>query len=136
LVRAEAALGAGCKRAGKAVGEVEVADCGSRWCGGWEMRRGRYYAGCHLPCRRRLRRMWMQASFDASSGIGNLRHRVSRSRLHRLRRHPAAHCSGGYCCGWERPEENEERSRLVMDLWAFAGRISSTTEKVDYQGMG
>src|SRR5271170_8042705 len=87
----------------------------------------------HLAWGRSLGRMWMRASFDASSGIGNLRHRVSQSRLHRLRRHPTVRCSGGYCCGWERPEENEERSRLVMDPWAFAGRISSTTEKADDQ---
>jgi hypothetical protein len=40
-VKGEAALEAGCKRVGKAVEEVEEADFDSRWCGGWEMRRGR-----------------------------------------------------------------------------------------------
>jgi hypothetical protein len=75
----------------------------------------------------------MRAIFDANSGIGNPHHQVSRSRRHRLRRRPAARCSGGSCFGWERSEENEERPRSVVDPWAFAGRRSSTTEKADYQ---
>lgn len=75
----------------------------------------------------------MRAIFDANSGIGNLRHQVSQSRLHRLRQRLAVRCLGGSCFGWERSEENEERPHSVMDPWAFAGRRSSTTEKADYQ---